>query len=163
MYVTPLQDSEAYKFLREWSEINMGAEMTAESLQYVLIRTSAQSKWRGVVGWIVSTEFEMLRNAATIAPFDALCRMWLEWLTKGFRMAGPRTEIWTQDLECVTGMLPWIFISTSVLFDWLLIDRKKAGVYVCNADLTEARPYNHCCHANARSMKYSKCACVFLP
>jgi len=50
MYVTPLQDSEAYKFLREWSEINMGAEMTAESLQYVLIRTSAQSKWRGVVG-----------------------------------------------------------------------------------------------------------------
>jgi hypothetical protein len=39
VFVTPLQDNEAPRFLREWSEINMGAEMTAESLQYVLIRT----------------------------------------------------------------------------------------------------------------------------
>jgi len=48
MYVTPLQDTEAHK-LREWSEINIGAEMTALSLQHVLIRTSAQTKWRGVI------------------------------------------------------------------------------------------------------------------
>lgn len=41
--------TEAHKFLREWSEINMEAEMTAESPQYVLIRTSDQTKWRGVV------------------------------------------------------------------------------------------------------------------
>lgn len=32
MYMTPLQDTEAHKFLREWREINMGAEMTAKSL-----------------------------------------------------------------------------------------------------------------------------------
>ena len=65
--------------------------------------------------------------------------MWLEWLTKGLRMAGLRTEIWTQDLECVTGMLPWIFISPYVLFDWVLINLKKTGVFVCNADLTLRR------------------------
>jgi len=36
-------------------------------------------------------------------------------------------------------MPPWIFISPSVLFDWLLIKLKKTGMYVCNADLTQRR------------------------
>jgi len=51
----------------------MGAEMTAESLQYVLIRTSVQTKLRGMVEWLVSAELEMLRNAAATIAFLRHC------------------------------------------------------------------------------------------
>ena len=43
-----------------------------------------------------------IRNVAECSSdysfFEALCRLWLEGLTKGLRMAGLQTEIWTQDL-----------------------------------------------------------------
>ena len=52
----------------------------------------------GVVGWLVSTEFEMLWNAATVCCFEVPCHMWSVALTRSLMMAGVRTEIWTQDL-----------------------------------------------------------------
>ena len=136
----PLQDTEAHKFLRESSEINLRAEMTAESLQYVLIKdVSPDEVAQG--GGVMSEHG--IWNVAECSDQS------LFWGTVphviGGADEGPQ-DGWSSDwvlksgpLECVTGILLSIFISPSVLFDWVLINLKKTGVYVCNADLTLRR------------------------